>query len=294
MPVRCTARNPSASLPAGVESAVVPEIGPATDWSHALDEVEVVFHLAGRAHVLRETARNPAAEFERVNAEGTAQLARCARRAGVRRVVYLSTIGVHGETSGAAAFTEASPLRPHNDYTRSKAHGEAALRSEAGERLEFTIIRPPLVYGAGVPGNFRRLLRVVASGMPLPLANVRNLRSLAAVENLVDGLLRCGDAAQAAGETFVVADGEDFSTPDLVRVLATGLGRPARLIPFPQALLRAAARAAGLGAQIVPLCGNLRVDASRLRQRLGWTPRIEAPSALIETARWYARTQVRP
>jgi nucleoside-diphosphate-sugar epimerase len=277
-----------------VERSIALDVGPATDWKPVLDGVDVVFHLANRAHILRETARDPAAEFERVNAEGTAQLARSARAAGVRRVVYMSSIGVHGASSDGAALTESSPIRPHNAYTRSKVHGEAALQSEAGHGLEFVVVRPPLIYGDGVPGNFRRLMRLIASGIPLPLANLRNLRSFAAVGNVVDVLLLCGRADAAAGEAYVVADGDDLSTPDLVRTLAVGLGTSARLVPFPTVILKAAARIAGMQHQFEQLCGTLQVNAAKVREHLGWKPELGAREALIETARWYARSRGQP
>jgi nucleoside-diphosphate-sugar epimerase len=290
--VRCSTRRPWANPPSGLEHTVALDIGPTTEWKRALEDVDVVFHLANRAHILRETAQDPAAEFERVNAAGTAQLARSARGAGVRRVVYVSSIGVHGDRSEGAALTESSPMRPCNAYTRSKVHGEAALQAEAGHGLEFVIVRPPLIYGAGVPGNFRRLMRLIASGMPMPLANIGNLRSYAAVGNVVDVLLLCGQLTAAAGEASVVADGDDLSTPDLVRTLAVGLETPARLVPFPKAILRRAARVAGIEHQFQQLCGTLQVNAAKAREHLGWKPKLNAREALMETARWYARSRI--
>jgi nucleoside-diphosphate-sugar epimerase len=232
-------------------------------------------------------------EFERVNAEGTAQLARAARIACVRRVVYVSSIGVHGASSGHVVFNETSPLRPHNAYARSKARGEAALRAEAGQALEFVIVRPPLIYGVGVPANFRHLMRLVASGVPLPFASLHNLRSLAAVGNVVDFLLLCGSAARASGEVFVVADGEDLSTPDLIRTLAHGLGKSAHLVPFPIVMLETAARVAHRQLEFEQLCGNLRIDAAKARAQLGWMPKLHAREELTATARWYAQSQRR-
>lgn len=289
--VRCSTRTPWRDPPSRLESAVALDIGPTSDWTSVLEGVDIVFHLAGRAHKPREASRNAVAEYERVNAEGTAHLARCAKRAGVQRVVYVSSIGVHGDRSDGAALTESSPISPHNAYTRSKVHGEEALKAEAGHGLQFVIVRPPLIYGEGVPGNFRQLLRVIASGLPIPLAGLNNLRSFAAVANVVDALHLCGMAPGAADEIYVVADGDDLSTPDLIRSLAVGFGTPARLVSFPYPILRVAARIAGMQQQLEQLCGTLRVDATKLRDQLGWMPKLTARNALAETARWFAKAK---
>ena len=289
--VRCATRKPWGEAPRGIECVEVGDIGPATDWFAALEGVDTVFHLAGRAHALSQADRGSDEEFERVNVEGSARLARSAAQAGVRRIVYVSTIGVHGDGSSGTALDESSPIRPVNAYARSKVRAEQALRAESAHQSELAIVRPPLVYGAGVPGNLLRLLRLVASGVPLPLASVRNLRSLVAVENLVDALVLCGYQAAAAGRAYVIADGEDLSTPELVRTLALGLGVPARLVPVPPSALRVAARLAGREALFRQLGGSLQVDARKLRSELGWLPRVDTRSALRDTARWYARVR---
>jgi nucleoside-diphosphate-sugar epimerase len=286
--VRATARAPWTGVPAGIEQAIVGDLGPATEWMAALADVDVVFHLAGRAHVLSETSVDPAGEFRRVNAAGTARLSASAGRAGVRRLVFVSSVGVHGERTDGHAFTESSPIAPANDYASSKALAEDALRAESRGRLEYVILRPPLVYGPEVPGNLRRLLRLVASGVPLPLERVRNRRSLVAVENLVDALAVCAGQPRAAGQAYLVADGEDLSTPQLVRVLAQGMGVPARLLPVPVALAQFAASVAGFGAAFRQLCSSLEVNASKLRNELGWTPPVPADAALRATGRHYA------
>jgi len=287
--VRCATRRPYGEAPPGIDCLDVGEIGPATDWAAALDGVEVVFHLAARAHVLAASERDSESDFERINVAGSARLARSAAEAGVRRIVYVSTIGVHGDHTDGAAFDESSPLAPVTAYARSKLRGEEALRAESRPGCEPAILRPPLVYGAGVPGNLRRLLRLVASGVPLPLASVQNRRSLIAAANLVDALVLCGETAQAAGHAFVVADAEDLSTPELVRALAAGLGTPARLWPAPPAGLRIAARLAGRAALYRQLCGSLQVNAQKLRTALDWRPRVDARSALCDTGRWFRR-----
>jgi nucleoside-diphosphate-sugar epimerase len=289
--VRCATRARWDEAPPGVELAPVGGLGPDTDWEAALDGIEVVFHLAARAHVLADAERTSEAQFERVNVAGTARLARAAARAGVHRLVYVSTIGVHGDRSDGVALDESSPFDPATAYARSKLRAEEALRMESPTGREPAILRPPLVYGAGVPGNLLRLLKLVATGAPLPLASVRNLRSFVAVENLVEALVLCGERPDAAGRAFVVADGEDLATPTLVRLLAEGLGVPARLLPMPPAALRLAARIAGRQALYRQLCGNLQVNAGRLRSTLGWRPRVDARSALRETGRWFAASR---
>lgn len=289
--VRGTTRRPWRDSPHGLESTVALDIGPTTDWDSLLDGVDVVFHLASRAHILRESSENPALEFDRVNVQGTAHLVRSCREAGVRRVVYMSSIGVHGDRSEGPALTEASPIRPRNLYAASKVQSEAALVAESGQGLDFVIVRPPLIYGEGVPGNFFRLMRLIASGIPMPLGSLDNLRSLAAVGNVVDLLLLCGTIESAAGEAYVVADGDDISTPELIRTLAEGMGCDARLAPCPISFLKLAARLTGMQRQYEQISGTLQVNASKAHEQLGWTPRFGTHAALTETARWYTRSR---
>jgi nucleoside-diphosphate-sugar epimerase len=286
--VRCGTRRPWDGAPRGVECVVVGDVGPQTDWAAALEGTEVVFHLAARAHVLADAERTSEADFERVNVAGSARLAHAAVAAGVRRLVYVSTIGVHGDRTVGGAFDEDSPFGPATAYARSKLRAEESLRAEAAAGTSLAILRPPLVYGAGVPGNLRRLLRLVASGVPLPLGAVQNRRSFVAAENLVEALVLCALHPAAAGQSYVIADGEDLGTPELVRTLAEGLGVPARLVSIPPAALRLAARLVGREGLYRQLCGSLQVNAGRIRTALGWRPRVDARSALRETARWYA------
>jgi nucleoside-diphosphate-sugar epimerase len=264
-----------APVPAGTAAAPVGDIGAGTDWTAALAGVEVVIHLAARVHVMKETAGDPLAAFRAVNVEGTRRLARSAAATGVKRLVFLSTVGVHGASS-ETPLTEDSPLRPHNDYSRSKLEGEAALAEDSrGTGLETVIVRAPLVYGPGHKGNMARLVSVLRRGWPLPLASVRNRRSFICVDNLVDALLVCATHPGAGGKVFLVSDGTDFSTPELVRGLCAGLGRPARLFPCPAALLRLA----GTG-----LTDSLAIDAGRIRRELGWAPPVPAAEGLRAAA----------
>lgn len=283
-PVRAAVRREDVPLPAGVERANVGNIGPDTDWAAALDGVDAVVHLAARAHVLREDAADPLAAFRAVNAAGTRRLAAAARAAGVRRLVYVSTIGVHGVKTAGRPLDESSPFEPESLYAQSKLEGEHALREAlVGSKTEWVILRPPLVYGPGAPGNFGRLARLVARGVPLPLGSVRNRRSLIHVANLADAIVRCIDHPAAAGETFVVSDGEDVSTAELVCRMGHAAGARARLVPCPPAILRLAGALLGRRGDVGRLVDDLVVDSGKIRARLEWRPPVSLDAGLPAT-----------
>jgi UDP-glucose 4-epimerase len=262
------------------------EIGRQTDWRRALDGVEVVVHLAARVHVMRESAADPLAAFRRVNTLGTVRLAEQAVEAGVRRLVYVSTIKVNGERTEGRPFTVDDRPQPADPYARSKLEAEQALREVQTKGLEVVVVRPPLVYGPGVKGNFHRLLDWVNRGMPLPFASVQNRRTLVGLTNLVDLLRVCLVHPAAAGQIFLAADGQSLSTPELMRCIGEALGRPARLFPVPVAMLRTAARLFGKAAECGRLCGSLEVDGSAAERLLGWRPResVEAELARVVTS----------
>lgn len=279
--------EPAVSLPPGVESVPVDSIGPDTAWAEALKSVDTVIHLAARVHVMDETAADPLGEYRRVNVAGTERLARECASAGVKRLVMLSSVKVLGEETDSP-YTENSVPAPLDPYGVSKLEAEEVLKRISAETgLEIVVIRPPLVYGPGVKANFYRLLRLVEAGFPMPLASVRNARSLVYLGNLVDAIALCADRAEAAGQTFLVSDGGALSTTDLVRGIALALGRPARLFPFPPSLMRLAGRLAGRGAAVDRLLGSLAVDSSRINRVLGWRPPFTVEQGLKETARWY-------
>jgi nucleoside-diphosphate-sugar epimerase len=257
--------------------------GPLFDWSQGLDGVEAVVHLAGRAHVIRENVEDPEGAFLKTNRDAARRLAEQAVSAGVRQFVLVSTIGVHGDSSSrGGALTEADPLRPYDPYTRSKAAGErAALDAAAGSKMKVTILRPPMVYGPDAPGNFSRLVR---SGIPLPFGGIDNARSLIALDNLVDLIGRCLASPPAIDRAFVVADGVDFSTPELIRTISRGVGARPRLLPCHVALVELALRFAGRASLARRLCGSLRVDASLSRQALAWKPVVDPRDALERAA----------
>ncbi len=256
------------------EPVIVGDIDAVTDWAEALDGVDAVIHLAARVHVMDETEADPLAAFRAVNTAGTRRLARSAADAGVRRVALVSTIKVNGETTtGQAPFREDDPPAPQDPYAVSKYEAEQALfETAAATGLEVVAVRPPLVYGPGAAGNLLRLMRWIERGRPLPLAGLRNRRSLIGLENLADLLTTCAVHPAAAGRVFVAADDEVRSTTDLVRELAAGLGRPARLFRFPLGLAGGVLRAVGRGAELDRLVGDLEVDATTTRRVLDWTP----------------------
>jgi lipopolysaccharide/colanic/teichoic acid biosynthesis glycosyltransferase/nucleoside-diphosphate-sugar epimerase len=276
-------------LPAAVERSVVEPLSESSDYSAALQGVDTVIHLAARVHVMRELARDPLGEFRKVNTCGTARLARQAVQAGVQRFVFLSTIGVHGNLSAGRPFVEADQPRPHNDYSLSKLEAEIELGHIAAQTsLELVVVRAPLVYGPGNPGNFLALLGYLSRGIPLPLASVENLKSLVYSGNLADALACCATHPGAAGQTFLVSDGEDLSTPQLLRRVAAALGRPCRLVPFPPGLLRLSGALTGKAAAAARLLDSLQVDSSQIRRELGWSAPFSVEEGLAHTARWFA------
>jgi nucleoside-diphosphate-sugar epimerase len=273
--------------------AIVGDIGPDTDWRAALIGVDCVVHLAARTHVLQETAHDSLAAFRHINVDGTRRLAEQAAATGVRRFVFLSSIKVNGEANVEHAFTETDAPAPEDAYGISKREAEDVLREiSARTGMEVVILRPPLVYGPGVKGNFLRLLHAIDCGLPLPLGSVKNRRSLIHVANLADAIVACIDAPAAANQTFLVSDGEDLSTPELIRQLAVGMGKSAWLLPCPVALLEMGAAMVGQRAAVARLTGTLAVDETKLRLTLGWHPRIPLDQGLIDTARWYHRARI--
>lgn len=268
------------------DGVAVGDIGPETDWTDALSGVDTVIHCAARVHVLRDDAADPLAEFRRVNTEGTRKLAMDACERGVSRLVFVSSIKVNGESTqfdadSATPFRAGDAPAPVDPYGISKWEAESALHHVAAEsNLEVVVVRPPLVYGPGVGGNFRSMIDIVRRGIPLPLGLVENRRSLVALPNLVDLLACCGTHPDAAGETFLVSDDEDLSTPDLVRRLARAMGKNAHLLPVPPALLGWIGRLTGQSDKVERLVGSLQVDIGHTRKRLGWSPVMSVDAGL--------------
>jgi len=260
----------------------VGEIGLTTDWSKAFLNCAVVIHLAARVHVMNDTATDPLTAFRAVNVDGTLNLARQAAAAGVKRFVFVSSVKVNGESTELGHFFTADDVpAPLDSYGVSKMEAEQGLREIAElTGMEVVIIRPPLVYGPGVKANFKALIRAVQRGWPLPLGAVHNQRSFVALDNLVDFIVTCITHPQAANQTFLVSDGQDLSTTELVRGLAQAAGVPARLLPVPVWALQAGASLLGKGDAVQRLCGNLQVDISKARSVLGWVPPVSVEEGL--------------
>lgn len=297
--VRGAGRLPSPATEIGGlnEWIRVGSLGADADWSVALDGVEAVVHLAGRAHVLRDKVADPLAEHRRVNVAGTEALAEQAAQRGVRRFVFMSSIKVNGERTGRLAdgswqrYTEDDAPSPVDPYGVSKWEAEQTLTRVAKKTgLEVVVLRPPLVYGPGVGANFLRLMRLVDRGWPLPFARVDNLRSLIYVENLADAVLCCLQSEAAAGRTYLVSDA-DVSTPDLVIAIGRALGRKARLVGLPPVLLRLGGYLALRGAVAARLIESLAVDDTLIRRELFWSPPCTMKEGLARTVAWFRQNR---
>ena len=279
-----TGRTPIESL---TEAFVMVPDGLASNaWNRALQACDVVIHLAGRAHILKELAEDPVQEFQLSNVDLTKNLAEEAVRQGVKRFVFVSSIGVHGnQTLHGDKLTESSLLKPHNAYTQSKLNAELVLHEVVEQStMELVIIRPPLVYGAGVKANFKNMMYTVKRGLPLPLGAIQNKRSFIYVGNLVSLIMCCIDHPAAANQTFLVSDGQDLSTTELLKRCAEALGLKSRLLPIPQKLVEVCAILLGKRALAQRLCGNLQVDISKTRELLGWEPPFSVSDGLKATA----------
>lgn len=253
------------------------------DFGSAVSNCDAVVHLAGRAHVFDGSAPTL---FRAVNVDATLALAEAAAAAKVKKFVFVSSIGVYG--SHAISVSETTPFSPADPYAESKLEAERTLRAFAASTdIQLTIVRPPLVYGPRCPGNLRRLAGLVARGLPLPFASITNHRSMISVSNLCDFILLVLADDRASSEDFVVADTDALSTADVIRCLADGMGRRARLVPFPVPLLSVAARIAGLGTEMTKLTSTFVVDSSKARRILGWVPRMSAPEGLREVGKSY-------
>jgi nucleoside-diphosphate-sugar epimerase len=260
----------------------VGDIDANTNWHHALNGVDVVIHLAARVHVMNDKAINPLDEFRQVNVEGTLNLARQAIKAGVRRFIFVSSIKVNGEqTQSGRPFTALDTPNPQDAYGISKYEAEQGLLALAKETgLEVVIIRPPLIYGAGVKANFASMMRTVKRGIPLPLGAIHNKRSFVYVGNLVSLIIKCIDHPKAANQVFLVSDGHDLSTTELLQACAVVLGVKPRLLPVPQKMIEVGAALVGKTAVAQRLCGNLQVDIEHTRRLLGWEPPVTVADGL--------------
>jgi nucleoside-diphosphate-sugar epimerase len=308
------------AFPSGVEGMMIGDIGPKTDWSEALAGIDGIVHLAARVHVMRENSVDPLAAFREVNVAGTGCLALQAAKAGVKRLVYVSSVKVNGKSTGdksrnqgsgvrgqektevrsrksevrgqegelKEAFSEKDVPAPQDPYAVSKWEAEQILNAIAVNRgLEVVTLRPPLVYGPGVKANFLCLVKLAQLGVPLPFGSVNNRRSLIYIGNLVDAMVACMTHPNAANKTYLVSDGEDVSTPDLIRRISAASNRRALMLPAPVWMMRMAGRIAGSSDKLDRLLGSLAVDISKIRRDLHWHPPFTMEEGIRETVLWY-------
>lgn len=272
-----------------VEFFTVRSIEPDVQWKDFVEGVDVIVHAAARVHVMNDTSTDPEAEYLRINVAGTLNLAEQAAAADVKRFIFISSVKVNGEASSLTEPFSANQLpNPSDPYGVSKAMAEQGLRELAARTgMEVVIIRPVLVYGPGVRANFLSMMRWLDKGIPLPLGAINNRRSLVALDNLVDLIATCITHPAAANQTFLVSDGQDLSTTQLLRQMAKALGKPARLIPVPMWLLTTVATLLGKRDFSQRLCGSLQVDMTKTCTMLGWTPPVSVEKALKKTAQYY-------
>lgn len=289
--VRAALRRPGPLPEGATEAVVVGEIGSRTDWSQALQDVDHVVHAAARAHVAGPTGPGAALCVE-TNTLGTQSLAIASSSRSVKRFILMSSVKVNGEGSRDGAYTALDVPNPRSVYAKSKWQAEQSVaRACAASGMEFAIIRPPLVYGPGVRANFLGLMNWVARGYPLPVGAIRNQRSFVNVWNLADLVERSLRHPAAANRTWMVSDGDDLSTAELVHRIATALDRRARIFSVPEGVLRLTGRFTGWGEAVDRFCGSLRVDLSQTAALLGWTPPTSMATGLGRTVDWYRFTR---
>lgn len=289
--VRGTVRSmkQASNLPAKVECVCIDSITGNTDWSMVVNNIDVIVHLAARVHVMRDSTCDPLTAYRQVNVDGTEYLARMAASLGVRRFVFLSSVKVNGEGK-STPYTEQDEAKPEDPYGISKWEAELVLRKIAAETgLEVVILRSPLIYGPGVKANFCRLLKIVQHGIPLPLLSVDNRRSLLYLGNLVDAIIKCINHPRASKQTYLISDGEDVSTPELLIRIAKALGKSSRLIPFPPLFIRYVGNLTGKSSSVNKLIGSLVVDISKIQHELQWEAPYTMIQGLQETAKWFLK-----
>lgn len=291
--LRIALRTPIAYGRTQQHDVVQAALDPDQDWRPALEGVANVVHCAARVHVMNDDATDPLREFRRINVDGTLRLATQAAEAGVGRFVFISSIKVNGEsTASGQPFTAQQAPAPIDPYGVSKWEAERQLLTLSAETgMEVVIIRPVLVYGPGVKANFLNMMKWLYKGVPLPLGAIHNKRSLVALDNLVDLIVTCIDHPQAANQTFLVSDGEDLSTTELLQRMSQALGKRPPLLPVPAWMLETAAKVLGKRSIAQRLCGSLQVDIEHTRKRLGWTPPVSVDAALLKTAQHFLEQQ---
>jgi nucleoside-diphosphate-sugar epimerase len=279
------------SLPNGVDAIEIGSIGPDTRWETALKDIEAVVHLAAQLNFKKHDSVETISLYRKTNVIGTIHLAKVAESMGVRRFIFLSSIKVIGEEK-AGPYTEKDKPIPIGPYGMFKLEAEEFLEEfNSCTSLEVVVLRPPLVYGPGVKGNFLKILKLVDKGVPLPFERVENHRSLIFIDNLIDAIITCLKHPDAAGEKYFVSDAEIVSTPEFIRRIAASLGRPARLFSLPPKLLHRVAKFAGMSETAMRLLDSLVVDTSKIRNELGWIPPYTQQEGLSLTAQWFLTEQ---
>jgi nucleoside-diphosphate-sugar epimerase len=300
--IRAALRNTSTALPPNVTPILVGEIDGNNDWTEALQDIDTVIHLAARAHILNDKSPNPEAEFFKTNTQGTANLVRQSIAAGVKHFIFISSIGAMATLSDQP-LTENSPCNPDTPYGRSKLQAEKALIELAGpSKMTWTILRPTLVYGPGNPGNMERLIKLINRGLPLPFGSVKNRRSFVYVGNLIDAIATCLTHPKAKNQTFIISDGQDLSTPELIQKIAKYLEKPCNLLPLPPSLLKLGGYLGNTGERLLNrplplnsqtidrLLGSLIVYTTHIQNRLNWQPPFTIDEGLLQTLRsqWHS------
>ena len=266
------------------------ELTDKTDWSVVLKGCDTVVHTAGRAHIIDDRSKDKLAEFRRVNCDATLKLAQDAQIAGVKHFIYISSIGVNGNETHGTPFTEQSDPKPTSDYAISKLEAEEALKKQfANSDMAITVIRPTLICGENAPGNIRRLLKIVASGLPLPFKGVKNKRGMVSLDNVVSFIMACIENPQSKNELFLLADKSTPSTEEIIRAFSLGMQRPARIIWFPSSLLGTALRLAGKKNLYDQLYGSLEIDASKAMKLLNWQPPVTIYETMKKTSAYFVK-----
>ncbi|MCX9031752.1 NAD-dependent epimerase/dehydratase family protein [Citrobacter portucalensis] len=264
------------------------DISAETNWVNLLQGCDTVIHTAGRAHILNDNAQDALAEFRRVNHDATLKLAKDSANCGVKHFIFVSSIGVNGNSTSGTPFTEASEPRPTSDYAISKLEAEQSLRQTfTNSEMAVTIVRPALICGENAPGNIQRLLKLVSKNLPLPFKNVKNKRALVSLDNVVSFINECVVNDKSKNQLYLLADAERPSTEDMINAFATGMGINAKIIYFPKSVLKFLLSVVGKAGIYDQLFGDLEVDACKSREQLHWTPPITLHETMKKTAKYY-------
>ena len=282
--VRVAIRKKNSIFPAKVEVFENLDISKKIDWTRILEKIHIVIHCAARAHIMKDKSKDPILDFRKVNTEGTLNLAHQAELLGVKRFIFLSSVGVNGEKTINNPFKADDVPHPYSPYAQSKMEAEVGLMEiSKKKKMSVVIIRPPLVYGQDAPGNFGSLLRIVKKQIPLPLGAIKNKRSFVFLDNLVDMIICCLNHSNAPNQVFLVSDGEDLSTTQLLKKIRKALGKKIILLPVPMFILNLLAKCIGKTKVAQQLLGSLQVDIEKTKSLLGWTPPFNVDDALRKT-----------